>query len=121
VQAAVKALAKQNGAVPIHSLSEDFGVSHKHLISQFKLMVGVTPKALAKIYRLQHVLHDINPSSLVNWAEVAYAADYYDQAHFNHEFAAFTGLSPGDYLRMRRQISGNTLGQAEDVHFIPLG
>jgi len=30
----------------------------------------------------------------IYWGELAYGASYFDQAHFGHEFRAFTGLPP---------------------------
>lgn len=32
---------------------------------------------------------------------IALSCGYFDQAHFNHDFRAFAGLSPSDYLRHR--------------------
>jgi len=34
----------------------------------------------------------------VDWADVALAGGYYDQAHLAHEFREFSGLSPSSYL-----------------------
>ncbi|HEY3864192.1 MAG TPA: helix-turn-helix domain-containing protein [Verrucomicrobiae bacterium] len=37
----------------------------------------------------------------MNWADAAAACGYFDQAHFIHEFRAFTGLTPETYLTKR--------------------
>jgi AraC-like DNA-binding protein len=71
-------------------------MSHKHLIAQFARLVGGTPKALARIYRLQHVLYSLIPDSVqpLTWAHVAQEAGYYDEAHFYKDFHAYTGQPP---------------------------
>jgi AraC-like DNA-binding protein len=66
-------------------------------------MVGISPKALARLQRLKRVLHSINPAQPIDWATIALQSGYYDQSHFTNDFKAFTGHSPTDYLRLRRQ------------------
>jgi hypothetical protein len=36
----------------------------------------------------------INPAGPIDWGDLAGGAGYFDQAHFGHEFPAFTGLTP---------------------------
>ncbi len=36
--------------------------------------------------------------SCVNWPEIAYECQYYDQAHLINEFKSFSGLSPKKYF-----------------------
>ena len=121
IQAAVAEIARQQGSLSIRSLSDQIGMSQKHLITLFKRIVGVSPKTLARIYRFQQVLHIIDPSKPVDWTMIAQAASYYDQSHFNDEFMGFTGLRPTDYVRLRRETHGNDLAQGEDMHFVPIG
>ncbi len=121
IDAAITAISRHDGALSIRALAYQLGVSHKHLVTQFRDAVGLSPKALARTYRLQALLQTIDPSAPVDWARVAQDAQFYDQSHFNHEFSAFTGLSPGEYLRLRQEVYGAALQPGEDVHFVPLG
>jgi AraC-like DNA-binding protein len=34
----------------------------------------------------------------VNWPEVALTCGYFDQAHFIHDFRAFSGINPSGYV-----------------------
>jgi AraC-like DNA-binding protein len=118
---AVKEIAQCHGALSIRNLSKNLGISQKHLIAQFRQVVGLSPKALARIYRFQAVLSAIDPAHGVDWTSIAHSALYYDQAHFNHDFAAFTGLRPTEYLNLRAHHYDGGPRRGQDVHFVPLG
>lgn len=102
VQFAVGEIARPHGELSIQILSDRIGISQNHLKNQFKRTIGVSPKKLARVYRFAHLLDAIEPSRPVDWVLVAHQAGYYDQSHFNKEFAAFTGVTPTTYLRQRR-------------------
>lgn len=120
VRYAVQQLAQTQGRLAIRELSERIGISQKHLNTQFKKMVGVTPKNLAQVIRLQAVLHSIDPRHPINWSDIAHRYHYYDQAHFNRAFQAFTGLNPGTYVDLRTTVFGE-LAPGDNVHFVPIG
>jgi AraC-like DNA-binding protein len=104
VQYAISELFRHHGALSIRALSDGIGVSQNHLGTLFKRTVGVPAKELARLYRFEHVLRSVNSTRPVNWTRIAHESHYYDQSHFNNEFAALTGHSPTGYLRLRRQI-----------------
>ncbi len=88
----------------IGDLSAAAGVSSTHLAQRSKELVGVTPKRLAHTYRFAATVFSIDVAEPVDWADVAGRAGYFDQAHFGHEFRAFTGLTPTRYVEVRRQF-----------------
>jgi AraC-like DNA-binding protein len=98
--------------VVIGDLSAAAGVSGTHLAQRFKELVGVTPKRLARTYRFAATLLAIDPAGPVNWVDLAGRAGYFDQAHFSHEFRAFTGLTPTRYVEVRRQFLREHPGHA---------
>lgn len=119
VRYAVQTLDQLSGRLSIRELSEQVGMSQKHLIHQFKKMVGVSPKQCARVLTLQKVLHLIDPTTPVNWSAIAHECHYYDQAHFNRDFKAFTGLTPAQYVTLR-QAHFVDVQQGEEVHFVPI-
>jgi AraC-like DNA-binding protein len=72
VQYAVAEIARQHGALSIRELSTSIGMSQKHLILQFRQMVGCTPKELARLYRFADILHSIDLTQPVDWTLVAH-------------------------------------------------
>ena len=121
VQFGVAEIARAHGTLSIRALSDHIGMSQKHLIAQFKQMVGGTPKALARLYRFKNVIHSLDPLQPVDWTRVAHQACYYDQPHFNKDFEAFTGHSPTDYLRLRRQYYAAYPERASYPQQLPTG
>ena len=81
----------------IESLAAELGVSTRHLRRVFTEAVGVTPKAFARIVRLQRALAPAMRSS--SWTERALEAGYYDQAHFIAEFRDLVGTTPARFSR----------------------
>jgi AraC-like DNA-binding protein len=112
-------IAATTGAVAIGDLSAAAGVSSTHLARRFKEVVGVTPKRLARTYRFTSTVLAIDPAGPVDWAELAAGAGYYDQAHFGHDFRAFTGLTPTRYLDVRRRFLREHPGHVLDVGPLP--
>ena len=83
----------------IGRLTERIGLSPRRFIEVFSAQVGLTPKVFCRVSRFQRVLGMIARSKEVDWADVAVAGGYYDQAHFIHDFRAFSGINPTAYLR----------------------
>jgi AraC-like DNA-binding protein len=102
---AVRHLAQRirswDGAVRISDLVAQVALSHKRLMELFQRDVGMTPKALAQIYRFQGVLRRIAHESAPDWSRVAADCGYYDQPHLVHEFRRLSGLTPSEYLASR--------------------
>ena len=80
------------------------GLAASHLAQRFKELIGVTPKRLARTYRFAATVFAIDPTGPIDWGDLAVGAGYFDQAHFGHEFRAFTGLTPTRYVEVRQRF-----------------
>jgi AraC-like DNA-binding protein len=85
----------------VDTLSRTVGLSPRRLRERFADSVGVSPKTLARVYRLQHAIALAGRSEAVTWAEVAAGAGFSDQPHMIREFRTLTLASPSEYLRLR--------------------
>lgn len=105
VQYAIDQINRQQGRLSIRTLSDQIGISQNHLGTQFKRMVGISPKILSRLYRFAHIHRAIAaPMPSVDWVDLALQGGYYDQSHFNKDFIAFSGHSPTDYLSRLQQL-----------------
>ncbi|MGE5182028.1 MAG: helix-turn-helix transcriptional regulator, partial [Acidobacteriota bacterium] len=79
-------------APPIGELARDTGFTRQYLGRLFRDHVGISPKQLARVARLQRAM-----SSLLAGGEpagVAASAGYFDQAHMIRDFHDLVGLTP---------------------------
>jgi AraC-like DNA-binding protein len=74
------------------------GISSRSFIRLFSDEVGLTPKLFCRVRRFQRVLQQLHPPREVDWADLAAGSGYFDQAHFNHDFRAFSGINPSTYV-----------------------
>jgi AraC-like DNA-binding protein len=119
VQYAVRQIDRQYGTLSIQALSDFIGISQNHLGTQFKRMVGVPPKELARFYRFARVVGLIDPTQPVDWAYIARRACFYDVSHLNKDFLSFTGHNPTNYLHLRRRFYSKNPGHVLDVGPLP--
>lgn len=78
----------------VRTVARGLGVSERHLRRVFRTAVGVSPKAFAKLTRFHRALATARGEGATNWAAIAAAAGYYDQAHLIAEFHAIAGATP---------------------------
>src|SRR5258708_9309890 len=85
----------------VGQVSEQIGLSQRRFIQIFREEVGLTPKLYHRVQRFQQVLQRIHKGHRAAWTDVALDCGYFDQAHFVHDFRAFSGLNPTAYLMHR--------------------
>lgn len=98
IKTTVDAIYQSRGNVKIVDIFGKDKGSRRRLERQFKKHIGLSPKQLGKVMRLQAALSlllDKEPQSLT---KIAYSSEYYDQSHFIKDFKEFTGVTPKDFL-----------------------
>jgi len=98
ISKAIHQMRQSNGNSKIIDLSKDFSLSQKQFNRRFREFSGFNPKMYARILRFESLIRNYKYRSKLT--EAAYASGYYDQAHLNHEFKAFTGLSPKEFWKL---------------------
>lgn len=89
-------------------LARRLGVHRRSLERAFRTEVGLTPKTLARIRRVQRVLACLDGGGGVRgWAEVARAHGYADQSHLIRDFRRLVGTTPGRYQRERGELAAH--------------
>lgn len=98
VALAARKIEATGGCIRIADLARELGLSRDPLEKRFRRAIGASPKQLAMLVRIRRAiaLAAAEPRSL---AQVALAAGYFDQSHFNREFRAVTGKPPTTFFR----------------------
>lgn len=108
---ALEELERQAGTIPIATLRGHTGWSKTRFNTTFREQVGVPPKTLARILRFRRALELIDRAR-APLSEIALAAGYYDQPHFNAEFRELSGFAPREYLARVRYPESVNLAEA---------
>ena len=91
-EAAYRLMHTRNGDIRISAIAERLDWSRKHLADRFRTTIGVSPKTLARIMRFNHAQAMARAGG--DWADIAAACGYADQAHLAREFHELSGSTP---------------------------
>lgn len=94
-----------NGSAQINDLLKNSCMSRRTFERRFFQKVGLSPKYYARICRMSYLCNLIAGKKKVDWAEIFYELNYYDQAHFIKDFEAFTGRTPEQYLKENTELA----------------
>jgi AraC-like DNA-binding protein len=84
--------------ISIKKIAEQLKISDRHLETQFKISVGLSPKTYSLIVRFKNAEQQLLNNSSTRWSALDFNDEYYDQNHFIKDFKRFTGHTPSDYL-----------------------
>ena len=73
------------------------GLLPKTFVRRFREQVGLAPKRLARVRRLQRIVGSAANRAGIDWCMIAAEHDYTDQAHLIHDFRDLTGMTPAAY------------------------
>ena len=79
------------------ALAAETGYSSRHLTRLFRERCGLSPKRLQRIVRINTAAMLMQRSAGLSLTRLAQELDYFDQAHFIHDFRAVCGVTPGAY------------------------
>jgi AraC-like DNA-binding protein len=98
VRRTIDALFETKGSAAIKDLVKNDPSQKRRLERDFVQKIGMSPKQLGKVIRLQAALNMMLNRQSETLTEIAYESEYYDQAHFIKDFKEFTGMTPTKFL-----------------------
>lgn len=99
VLAAVQLAERSAGKLRVDELAARTGCERRTLERAFDAWVGLAPKVLLRVQRVQRVLAALATAPERSFAALAQRHGFADQAHLTREFRALVGLAPTAYLR----------------------
>lgn len=97
VKTTVDSLLETNGGTAIGKLLKNNLPQRRQLERNFRKQIGISPKKLGKVLRLQSALKNLL-SGKHNLTNIAYSSKYYDQNHFVKDFKELVGTTPKEFL-----------------------
>ncbi len=111
VKITIDSMFLSKGSKPLNIILKDNLSKRRQLERNFLKQIGISPKQLGKIIRLQATLQMLLNNESKTLTEIAYETNYYDQSHFIKDFKEFTGLTPTEFLTDDKMILSSLLYQ----------
>jgi AraC-like DNA-binding protein len=101
---------RPRGSRGVDALSAHLGLGPRQLQRLFAEHVGLSPKTMGRIVRLQSFLSAARATPDASGAELALRSGYADQAHLIRDFREFAGTTPRAWLAAHTPIVGALAG-----------
>ena len=98
VERCVQLIQSAGDPVSVKGLGSTIGLSSRQLRRRFQNAIGMTPKEFVRVNRFIRAAHRLREPASNSFTETAHACAYFDQAHFNHDFREFAGMTPGEFI-----------------------
>jgi transcriptional regulator GlxA family with amidase domain len=98
VQTTIETMLSTRGSSSISAIFKNDLAKRRQLERKFTTQIGISPKQLGRVIRLQTALKMLLNQTSETLTEIAYESEYYDQAHFIKDFKEFTGTTPKEFL-----------------------
>lgn len=95
---AYRRIEQRRGDLRMGHLLDELGWSRRRLAARCSHEFGLTPKAIARIARFNAAGAMAFGPGKPDWADIAAACGYADQAHLSREFNALAGVTPGQFM-----------------------
>lgn len=105
VERALQVIEQNHGSIHINDLIKDIGISERQFNRKFIEVVGISPKFFSKTMQLHYVINLMHLKNYSSMQELAYEAEFYDHAHFNHQFKELTGFTPHEFIHSNKHIA----------------
>ena len=106
----VDMIFQSQGQIGIVALAGKMNINRRNMERKFTSVIGMSPKQLAKVARLQSTLKMLGQKKFSNLTEIAYENGYFDQAHFIKDFKEFTGMNPKSFFTDNLVLSALFVG-----------
>ena len=109
IDLAVTEIAASAGTIGLAGVAAATGLSLRQLERRFLTDVGLSPKAFARLVRLQAALRRVAEGQPL--ADVAHACGYYDQPHMTRDFGRLAETSPAAWQQYAGHLTQLFVGR----------
>lgn len=86
------------GLLPIHDIADGININNRSLRRNFKSRVGLSPKSFSRIVRFSFLWKRAIGQPHIDFQQLAYAGNFFDQSHFIRDFKIITGECPHKFF-----------------------
>ena len=97
VRAAVELITRAPTPPTVRSVGAQLGRSTRWVQRAFRDTVGLSPKMLTRINRVQRAMRAARSHPARTWSSIAADAGYFDQSHLVRDFRQLVGCTPSEF------------------------
>ena len=105
VRAAVELITHAPSLPSVRSVGAQLGRSTRWVQRTFRDTVGLNPKMLARIHRVQRAMRVARSRPARNWSAIAADVGYFDQSHLVRDFRQLVGCTPSEFAARDQAIT----------------
>lgn len=105
VRAAVELIAHAGTLPSVRAMSAQLGRSTRWVQRTFRDTVGLSPKMLSRIRRVQRAMRLATSRPAKTWSSIAADVGYFDQSHLVRDFRDIVGVTPSAFAARERTIT----------------
>jgi AraC-like DNA-binding protein len=98
VEETLRRVQNSGGALRLKDVARSVGRSPRALERRVLDVVGLTPKTVARIVRIQRILALKQSHPTTTWSALAHRCGYADHAHLTHDFRRMVGVTPTSFF-----------------------
>lgn len=98
-------IVSSNFSTPLREVISEFKVSERTLQRKFRERLGITPKMLSRITKINYLWNSIGVNECVDYQDLVFMGNYFDQTHFIKDFKAITGETPDHFFRRNLHLA----------------
>ncbi len=106
-------IIKKSPTTLLKDIIQECAACQRTLERYFVKRTGVTPKTLMRIVRLDYLWTKIKDEKAINYQDLVFDGNYFDQAHFIKDFKSIIGETPSYFFNRNLQITKMFSGRAE--------
>lgn len=103
IDRAVNIIIKRKGLISVNELIDKMSISQKTLETHFKKMVGLTPGRFIKLNRFFNLMQKFQNQD-INFKNLLFKYNYYDEAHFYKDFKLFMNDTPKSFMKKETEF-----------------
>jgi len=82
-----------------------FPGSERTLQRRFRIRIGTTPKMLVRIMRINYIWDSISAGNKIDYHDLVFLGNYFDQTHLIKDFKSITGETPDAFFKRNLGIA----------------
>ncbi|OAA90502.1 helix-turn-helix domain-containing protein [Clostridium ljungdahlii] len=99
MRSSLEKIKAANGVLTVKELSLSEYVSQRHLNRLFNEYIGINPKMLLRISRINYSINMLKKAEHKSYVNTSQILGYFDQSHFIHDFKQICGVSPKEFFK----------------------